>query len=107
MGRECTAGDRRSRPVPTAERLDHPDPGPRSDAWSARIVGRAEAKPVATPDPWDPRGGEDHGPPRRSLWDNHRIVIERSARDGLTASRAIFPRTESLPRPRGRADDPA
>ena len=38
MGRECTAGDRRSRPVPTAERLDHPDPGPRSDAWSARIV---------------------------------------------------------------------
>lgn len=28
IGRECKAGDRLSRPVLTAERLDHPDPAP-------------------------------------------------------------------------------
>ncbi len=37
IGRECTAGDRRSRPVLTAKRLDHPDP----PAPPQLVVGRA------------------------------------------------------------------
>src|SRR4051812_11748353 len=108
MGRECTAGDRRSRPVPTAERLDHPDPGPRSDAWSARIVGRTEAKPVAIPDPGV--HAVEISTARHTAacgTESTEIVRGRCARDGLTASRAIFPTIVSLLRPRGRADDPA
>ena len=36
IGRECTAGDRRSRPVLTAKRLDHPDPPASRDGVGVR-----------------------------------------------------------------------
>ena len=47
MGRACTAGDRRSGPVPTAERLDHPDPPPPSAAGGPRSAPQHPPRPHA------------------------------------------------------------
>ena len=52
IGRECKAGDRLSRPVLTAERLDHPDPAPPNRGGAiaaARSALVARASPIMLP----------------------------------------------------------
>src|SRR4051812_32725804 len=73
MGWACTAGDRRSGPVPTAERLDHPDPPPLSrpgrpvqpllDPVTIPIRGVRRGDDRATPPP-SPRVTDTEPEPR-------------------------------------------
>src|SRR4051812_37899129 len=91
IGRECTAGDRRSRPVLTAERLDHPDPPPPSP--DGRRDRSGEPGIIIRRRPRDPRGTR----PRWTLTLPHRPPTELRAwtapdcihrgRGGLTAPR--------------------
>ena len=80
MGRECTTGDRRSGPVPTAERLDHPDRTPPKGA--PRIGVAAE----------DPDGTSTRSPSPQTTQDSNLDTDARIVpRGGAVTRRREFP----------------